>query len=538
MEEKRHFENVANDTAIIVAQDGQVPKQQPKKGIMTALRNCFTLQPNVSVQHCITYFIAVMFTITAFVFVNHTQPMIIELRMGKISDSGTIHGSLVQADEILALILLPIWGFLSDFLGRRVIYASGFIIFCISSLLYPFAKTPYPVNFPTFFSSLLFVRLLFAVGSSIVGSLMAAFLSDTSAPSNNGRFAGILGFFCGIGALIGVFVLPRIGKWFSRGSILYTDLDSVYLGYYIMAFIQFIVAVLVLLYISPGPTNSTQKSKVNDSDAVDFEKGSEDIAKPKDSETVSHIEDPTKAICSHNTCDNDDENTNDAFSTKPRSYFSKYPTHPCRSRTQQMKRNIVLSFMALKNPIISLAYLSGFVARTATMIYHGYYALWIGPHNAKLIVSLQGTLDLFTLIASPFYGFFANSVSDVVSITTASLFCISAHGIMLFFRDPHSKIQYLVAVLAGIGQAGLTISGLALVSHYAPKRIRGAVSSAYGFCGGLGILINSKLAGNLFDTWTKLAPFIILMSWAALLSILTVGVSIAGRVRRLANYRE
>lgn len=467
------------------------------------LKKYLEFQPNISTAHCITYFTSVMIIITAFVFMDNSQADYIELAMNRSDDKGTTQGSLLLADEILSVCLLPIWGFLSDFTGRRVLYSCGFLFLGLGTLLYPFASLPFPVDFKTFFCSLLFFRFIFAIGSSIVGSLMAAMLSDMSSESCNGRFAGVVGFFCGLGAIIGVVVIPRLPIWVSKNrNPPLPRITSLYISHYIMAGILFLTSILVLLFISSNSVKEQQD----------------------DSNNCNEEEKSFNSVDDHSDLERDQ---------KP--YFKPHE-HPCRSRTQLMKRNIRLSIMASTHPMISLSYISAFVARTTTLIYNGFYTQWFGAMNDGRSASLRGTLSIVTLIFSPFYGFFSNKVSGVVSISMACFFCIVAHSIMLLI-DSESKLQYLVAIFAGIAQAGFTISGLALVSHYAPKYIRGAVSGAYGFCGGLGILVNSQLVGTLFDTWTHNAPFIILMIWSGVLIISAIAASIIMRSKNPGQYR-
>lgn len=486
-----------------LSQDRVDTTQLEEKTRFKWFRKYFAFQPNISIAHCITYFICVMITITAFVFMNNSQADYIELAMNRSDDKGATQGSLILADEILAICLLPIWGFLSDFTGRRVLYSCGFLFLAIGTLLYPLASFPFPVDFKTFFCSLLFFRLIFAIGSSIVGSLMAAMLSDMSSESCNGRFAGVVGFFCGLGAILGSIIIPRLPIWASKNpKSPPSRIAAIHTSYYIMSGILFLTSISVLLFISSKPFKEKQD----------------------DSNNCNEEEKSFNSIDDHSDLERDQ---------KP--YF-KPQDHPCRSRTQLLKRNIRLSITALNHPMISLSYISAFVARTATVIYQSFYTQWIGAMNDGKSASLRTTLNTVTLILSPFYGFFANKVSGVVSISMACFFCIVAHSIMLLI-DSESKLQYLVATLAGAGQAGFTISGLALVSHYAPKYIRGAVSGAYGFCGGLGILVNSQLVGTLFDTWTHNAPFIILMIWSGVLLISAIAASIIIRSRIPGEYR-
>ena len=82
---------------------------------------------------------------------------------------------------------------------------------------------------------------------------------------------------------------------------------------------------------------------------------------------------------------------------------------------------------------------------------------------------------------------------------------------MFMSNNPTLPIMYLIVSLAGLGEIGMVVGSLSLVTSDAvPKHIRGSVAGISTFCGALGILISTKLGGYLFDEWTESAPFFLI----------------------------
>lgn len=86
--------------------------------------------------------------------------------------------------------------------------------------------------------------------------------------------------------------------------------------------------------------------------------------------------------------------------------------------------------------------------------------------------------------------------------------------------------MYFIVSLAGLGEIGMVVGSLSLVTSVSvPVHVRGAVAGVSSFCGAIGILVNTKLGGYLFDAWTEGAPFFLMAVGHALCTILAVGVT-------------
>ena len=177
----------------------------------------------ISWMYLIVYLFSIVFIICSFVFMNVGQSFLIR-EIDPNADVSSNALSLVFYDEVLAIILIGVWGHVSDRFGRKLIYATGFFLIMFSMLLCSLAATTiFPTSFLSFFNSLLAFRLLFSVGCSMVASLMTAFLSDIAPQKSTGRLAGFVGIASCIGGLIGAILFPlfptRIG-YFALGAFL------------------------------------------------------------------------------------------------------------------------------------------------------------------------------------------------------------------------------------------------------------------------------------------------------------------------------
>ena len=90
--------------------------------------------------------------------------------------------------------------------------------------------------------------------------------------------------------------------------------------------------------------------------------------------------------------------------------------------------------------------------------------------------------------------------------------------------DPfNNPWMYPVALAAGMGEAAVIVSAPALIGQEAPVRVRGSVIGFTALAGAIGVLVNVKVSGVIFDAWLYQAPFLymgglnlLLCIWAAI----------------------
>ncbi len=96
--------------------------------------------------------------------------------------------------------LLPVFGRLADLIGRRRIYSFGFIVFTIGSALCGIAANIW---------FLIGMRVLQAIGASMLMANSAAIVTANFPPKERGRALGLTGTVVALGSLTG----PAIGEY-------------------------------------------------------------------------------------------------------------------------------------------------------------------------------------------------------------------------------------------------------------------------------------------------------------------------------------
>jgi len=149
------------------------------------------LAPSVEPRHGWAFLGVAFFSISMITFVSIGQAYILNQNLGiPIHLQGTISGDLVFWTEIVTLLLFGPAGALMDRVGRRPVYAAGFIVLAIAYLLYPMARSV---------TELVAYRMIYAVGVVAVTSGLATVLVDYPAERSRGKMIAIVGFLNGLG---------------------------------------------------------------------------------------------------------------------------------------------------------------------------------------------------------------------------------------------------------------------------------------------------------------------------------------------------
>ena len=123
---------------------------------------------------------------------------------------GTVSGNLGVWQQIVSLVLINPFGWMADRIGRRPLMVFGVVVCGIALALHPYA-----VNI----AQLTGCRLLFAVGTACVGSLIAIIANDYPAESSRGTLIGISGSMNGVGVLFMTLVITQIPAILTAGGM-------------------------------------------------------------------------------------------------------------------------------------------------------------------------------------------------------------------------------------------------------------------------------------------------------------------------------
>lgn len=195
------------------------------------------LMQGVTVANMFTYYFATITALLLFTFLPQFQPFLLaEMLSIPESEQGVLSGNLSLIGEVIILITVGGWGTLSDKIGRKLVFAAGFVLMAGALSLYP-SVTSIPMLFA--------FRGLFALGASAVLTMISTVIADYAMDKDRGKASGLQGIGNGIGALLTVFVILQLPKRFMADGM--TGLDAGQRTYWILAGIAAVSAVLLMI---------------------------------------------------------------------------------------------------------------------------------------------------------------------------------------------------------------------------------------------------------------------------------------------------
>lgn len=202
------------------------------------------LSPGITPLNVIALFFAGMMTL---VFVT-TQGILLPYLLHEhlkmpTAVQGDFTGNLTVLYEIVAILIIVPASLLSDRIGRRSIYVTGFLIVGISLVLTPFARTP---------EMLIAYRLITAVGMSASLMMLASTIADYPQNAVRGKLISTNGVITGVGiVLIAAFTFSQLPGYFAgQGTAPITAGTYTYL---IVASTAFISALVIRFGLKGGP---------------------------------------------------------------------------------------------------------------------------------------------------------------------------------------------------------------------------------------------------------------------------------------------
>jgi hypothetical protein len=197
-----------------------------------------------------------------------------------------------------------------------------------------------------------------------------------------------------------------------------------------------------------------------------------------------------------------------------------------------------------------------------------------------LTSALTGVAQLMGLLCAPMFGYFSSRTRRFnLPVIVATVFGIIGYLVFPRLQSPEirnvdgrggSPAVFLVVSLIGISQIGAIVCSLgslgrgvlttdlpgriaetppvdpdedgveaapllpdtASVEAASRIRLKGSIAGVYSWCGGVAILLLTKLGGSLFDSVSNGAPFFMMATFNAILLVATLGIDIANAVRK------
>jgi DHA1 family multidrug resistance protein-like MFS transporter len=167
---------------------------------------------------------------------------------------GTELGLLVASYAVMRLIFGPIWGSLSDRIGRKPVLMIGMLGYAITMFWFGLATQLW----------MLFVaRSLSGILSSATSPTTMAYISDNTSEKDRGRGMGILGAAIGLGTVIG----PGFGGWLAGDSPTGAALST---PFFIAGAMSLVALLLIAVLLPESRPSRAEQPALSKTKLVDF----------------------------------------------------------------------------------------------------------------------------------------------------------------------------------------------------------------------------------------------------------------------------
>ena len=208
------------------------------------------LAPGITRRNALAYLFAAVFSVCLLAFLSFIQPYTLNVNLGIPADQqGRATLVLGVLNEIITLLLVGPCGALSDKIGRRPVFALGFLWLGAGFGLIPLSQS---------FPQLVLTTMFWAVGASAVGAMLATVLADTPQERSRGALVGLSGIFQGIGVLIAMFVLSRLPHAYKEQG--FSELAAGRLTYWTATALCLLTAFVCFAGLKRGPLVATHET--------------------------------------------------------------------------------------------------------------------------------------------------------------------------------------------------------------------------------------------------------------------------------------
>ncbi len=157
------------------------------------------------------------------------------------SEQGQIAGDLAAWTEVMLLLVFAPAGILADRIGRREVFAVGFLFMAIAYALYPFADTV---------TELTGYRLVYALGIGLATAMLQTVVADYPANVSRGKATALVGTLNGLGVIVLTVGLGGLMRSFVQRG--FTPEMAGYITHFIVAGLCFVSSIVVLTGLRKG----------------------------------------------------------------------------------------------------------------------------------------------------------------------------------------------------------------------------------------------------------------------------------------------
>ncbi|KAK9332198.1 major facilitator superfamily domain-containing protein [Lipomyces starkeyi] len=528
----------------------------------------------VTIVNIVAYLLSCFCSIAFLVFLNATQSFVITVLLRLKDNIGDYVGTLGFIDELVSVVMCPIWGTLSDKIGTRTVCSVAYVLVGIGLIFFVQAKNVYP--------DLVILRMCFAIGGSGTAAMVTALLSEVSSyrfskrpqptaadvefppesdnaqwfepqqqqqqqqphqlqevpdrrvpPLRNGTLSGLVGLCTGLGAVMAVTVFLPIPTSLEERYGLSPE-ESLKGAFYIVGTVAVVVGVVLFAGLRQDPSRSLsmwirsirfnrRRNRLNRLRQLSSRRQSVDSH--ASTESNGGIQDTGLDDAGYDSLAEEEHELGSRYLEKNNSYF----------------RLLLKGFTAASEPDIFLAYVGGLIARAASVAVSLFIPLFVNQYfyseGICAITSdvkescrdayirsamLTGVSETCALIAAPVWGIACDKIGKARALAITAVIGIIGFIGFASLNDPRVGISFLWATLIGIAQIGAIVCSLSLCTE---RRVEysGSIAGVYSVTGAAGILILTKLGGWTSDK-SRGAPFILMAIFNVILFVCAVWV--------------
>ncbi len=419
------------------------------------------LNPGITKGNVRTYYFSCFMVILLAVSANVLQPYILTTFLNmRVSEHGTATGNIALFNEIVLLIFVGLWGVTSDRVGRRIVYAIGFLIMGLGFCMTPLAQT---------LVMLIGFRGIYQVGIAATSAMLATVVADYVVNEDRGKGNAIMGIFNGLGAALGAMMIGKLPQIYAaRGG--QDGITAGWSSYLTVVVLCVVCAIVMRLGLKGGVQEGTSRR-------IPFGKMfKEGITAAKNDTGVA------LAYCA-------------AFVTRADLVIAGLYFPLWLSKHHQ-------SLLETGAPIekIDAACAEGIAA-------------------GGILIGIVGGGGL---LFAPVIGILADRINRVTALMIGLFMNVVGYGLIFFVVDPSGSFLKIAAVVVGFGQVGGTITAAVLIQQQANPKLRGSIIGFFNVCGAFGIMVTCWLGGILFDAISEQSLFVMIAAANLVVFILAI----------------
>jgi MFS family permease len=207
-----------------------------------------------------------------------------------------------------------------------------------------------------------------------------------------------------------------------------------------------------------------------------------------------------------------------------------------RDQQESTRKLALAGLRAMSNVRICLSYAGAFASRSDLVIKGLFLTLWaVHDGSERGLTAAQAmagwaivvlSMNAANFVAAPLFGWLLDRINrvtgSIIALGVASLGYMS----MGIITSPLDYAMIPFFILLAFGSGFMIKASMTLVGQEAAPQERGAVMAANAMFGAVGVMVFTKLGGNIFDSWGPAWIFVIAGAYQGVLFLWAIWIRI------------